>query len=208
MAGGFSPDGKWVAATINYTQLVLLPTGAGASRRIDAGGVEQYGHPVLWLPDGKRLVFSGKLAGHETQCFIQKIDGGKPRAITPEGVTACRPSPDGKWIAAWDIAGKQVRLYPLEGGEPRAVTGLLPGESLTWTSDPKFMYVNQSERSLLKIYRLNIVTGQRQLFKELSPADMTGFSGMGHIILSADGRSYVYGFTRLLSDLYLVKGLK
>jgi len=27
-------------------------------------------------------------------------------------------------------------------------------------------------------------------------------------MLSKDGRAYVYGYTRLLSDLYLVKGLQ
>ena len=208
MAGGFSPDGKWVAATINYTQLVLLPTGAGTSRRIDSGGLPQLGHPVLWMPDGKQLVFPGKQAGRETQCFIQNIDGGKPRAVTPEGVTWCHPSPDGKWIAARDIASKQGRLYPVNGGEPHAIPGLLPGQNFAWTSDPKFMYVNQWEQLPEKIYRLNVVTGQRQLFKEVTPADATGLCDLGHIILSADGRSYIYGYTRLLSDLYLVKGLQ
>jgi DNA-binding winged helix-turn-helix (wHTH) protein/Tol biopolymer transport system component len=208
MAGGFSPDGRWVAATINYGQLVLLPTGAGTSRRVDAGGIQQYGHPILWLPDGKQLVFSGQLAGHETQCFVQNVDAGRPRAVTPEGVTWCLPSPDGKWIAARDMATKQGRLYPLDGGQPRAVPGLLPGENFAWTSDPKFMYVYQWGQPPVKIYRLNIVTGQRQLFKELNPADGAGLCGIGHIILSADGRSYIYGYTRLLSDLYLVKGLQ
>jgi dipeptidyl aminopeptidase/acylaminoacyl peptidase len=208
MAGGFSPDRKWVAATINYGQLVLLPTGAGTSRRIDPGGIQQYGHPILWLPDGKRLVFSGQLAGHETQCFVQNIDGGKPRAVSPEGVTRCLPSPDGKWIAARDMAGNQGRLYPLNGGEPRPVPGLLPGENFAWTSDPNFMYAIQVKQTPIKIFRLNIVTGQRQLFKEVSPVDMTGLCGVSHIILSPDGRSYIYGYIRLLSDLYLVKGLK
>ena len=208
MAGGFSPDGKWVAATINYGQLVLLPTGAGTSRRVDSGGIQQYGHPILWLPDGKQLVFSGELAGRAAQCFVQNIEGGKPRAVTPEGVTWCLPSPDGKWIAARDLATKQGRLYPLDGGEPRAVPGLMPGENFTWTSDPKFMYASQGGQTSVKIYRLNIVTGQRQLFKEVTPTDVTGLCGLNHIILSADGRSYVYGYTRLLSDLYLVKGLK
>jgi DNA-binding winged helix-turn-helix (wHTH) protein/Tol biopolymer transport system component len=207
MAGGISPDGKWVAATINYAQLVLLPTGAGNSRRIDSGGIQQYGH-ILWLPYGNQLVFAGKQAGHETQCFIQNIDGGKPRAITPEGVSSCHPSPDGKWIAAREIASKQGRLYPLDGGQPRAIPGLLPGEDFAWTSDPKFMYVNQWEQVPVKIYRLNVATGQRQFFKEVNPADAAGLCDVGHIILSADGRSYVYGFTRLLSDLYLVKGLQ
>ena len=208
MAGGFSPDGKWVAATIDYTQIVLLPTGAGASRLIDPGGVQQYGFPVLWLPDGKQLVFPGKLAGHGTRCFIQTIDSGKPRPITPEGVTGCHPSPDGKWIAAREIASKQGRLYPLDGGEPHSIPGLSPGENFAWTSDPAFMYVNQSKQLPVKIYRLNIVTGQRQLFKEVNPADVTGLYDVGHVIMSADGRSYIYGFTRLLSDLYLVKGLQ
>ena len=70
------------------------------------------------------------------------------------------------------------------------------------------MYVNQSKQLPVKIYRLNIVTGQRQLFKEVNPADVTGLYDVGHVIMSADGRSYIYGFTRLLSDLYLVKGLQ
>jgi hypothetical protein len=160
------------------------------------------------MPDGKQLVFPGKQAGRETQCFIQNIDGGKPRAVTPEGVTWCHPSPDGKWIAARDIASKVGRLYPVKGGEPYAIPGLLPGDNFAWTSDPKFMYVNQWEQLPEKIYRLNVVTGQRQLFKEVNSTDATGLCDLGHIILSADGRSYVYGYTRLLSDLYLVKGLQ
>ena len=208
MAGGFSPDGKWVAATINYTQIVLWPTGAGTSRRVDPGGVQQYGHPVLWMPNQKQLLFSARLAGHETQCFIQNIDGGKPRPVTPERVTGCRPSPDGKWIAAKEIASKQSFLYPVDGGEPRTIPGLMPGENFDWTSDPRFMTVTQWEKLPVKIYRLDIVSGQRQLFKEMNPMDVTGLCDLDHIMFSADGHSYVYGYTRLLSDLYLVKGLK
>jgi hypothetical protein len=86
--------------------------------------------------------------------------------------------------------------------------GLLPGEDYAWSSDPRFTYVDQLNQLPLKIYRLNIVTGQRQLFKELNPADAVGLSHFGNIMLSADGRSYIYGFARLLSDLYLVKGLQ
>jgi hypothetical protein len=36
---------------------------------------------------------------------------------------------------------------------------------------------------------------------------VTGLCEVNHIILSPDGRSYIYGYTRLLSDLYLVEGL-
>jgi hypothetical protein len=85
---------------------------------------------------------------------------------------------------------------------------MLPGENFSWTSDPKYMYVNKWQLLPINVYRLNIVTGQRQLFKELNPVDDTGLCDLGHVILSADGRSYVYGYTRLLSDLYLVTGLR
>lgn len=208
MAGRFSSDGKWVAATVDYKQLVLLPTGAGSSRRIDAGGIQQYGHPVGWMPDGKQVLFPGHLAGQQTRCFIQSIDGGKPRPITPEGVIACRVSPDGKWVAGWEIPHQAAHLYPVDGGKPRLIPGLLPGEHFSWTADPKFIYVNQWKLAQIKIYRLNIETGQRQLFKELSPLDVTGLCDLTNIMLNADGRGYVYGYTRLLSDLYLVKGLQ
>ncbi|MGB7265106.1 MAG: winged helix-turn-helix domain-containing protein, partial [Terracidiphilus sp.] len=183
MAGGFSPDGKWVAATINYTQIVLLPTGAGTSRRIDPGGIQQYGHPVLFMPDGKQLVFPARLAGHETQCFIQNIDGGKPRPITPEGVTWCRPSPDGKWIAATNIVDRLGRLYPVNGGEPRAVPGLLPADNFAWTADSKFLYIDHRGQLPEKIYRLNIVTGQKQFFKEINPPDATGICDLCYVMV-------------------------
>lgn len=208
MAGGFSPDGKWAASTIDYAQIVLLPTGAGTARRLDRGDIQQYGHPVRWLPNGKQIIFPATQAGHEARCFVQNIDGGKPRPVTPEGVNWCQISPDGKWIAAEHFGGKDYRLYSVDGGEPLPIPGLLPGENLAWTTDPNFVYVNQSRPIPIKIFRLNITTGQRQLFKEVNPLDLTGLCGLSNIRLSADGRGYVYGYTRMLSDLYLVKGLQ
>ena len=208
MAGDFSPDGKWVITTISYTQVELLPTGAGTIRKIDPGGIQQYRHGLHWMPDGKHILFSGNQPGRPARCFIQDIDGGKPRPITPEGVVGCQVSPDGQLIAATDLKGSAIRLYPLDGGPPRAIPGLLPGEDFKWTTDPRFAYVYQAMMVPAKIYRLNIVNGQRQLFKEINPSDETGICDMSEILFSADGRAYVYGYIRLLSELYLVNGLK
>jgi Tol biopolymer transport system component len=206
MAGDFSPDGKWAITTVSYTQLELLPTGAGTVRRIDRDGIQQYRHMIHWMPDGKQILFSGNEAGHPVRCFIQNIDGGKPRPVTPEGVSMCQTSPDGKLIAAMD--GPAVKLYPLDGGAPRSITGLQPGEVFEFTSDPRFGYVYERKSAPVKIYRMNLQNGQRQLFKEIDPADETGLYDMSHLLVSADGRAYVYGYTRLLSELYLVGGVK
>jgi hypothetical protein len=95
----------------------------------------------------------------------------------------------------------------LDGGQPHAIAGLLPGEWFTWTSDAHYVYAYQKQLAPVKIYRLNIQNGQRQLFKEINPLDETGLCDMTEILFSPNGRAYVYGYTRLLSELYLVNGL-
>ena len=206
MAGDFSPDGKWAITTVAYTQLELLPTGAGTIRRLDRDGIQQYRHMIHWFPDGKQILFSGNEAGHAVRCYVQNIDGGKPRPVTPEGVSMCQVSPDAKLIAGYDPTG--MKLYPLDGGPPRSITGLQPEEFFDWSSDPRFGYVYERKTAPVKIYRLNLQNGQRQLYKEIDPADETGLYDMSHLLMSADGRAYVYGYTRLLSELYLVSGVK
>ena len=208
MAGDFSPDGKWAITIVSYTQLMLLPTGAGTVKRIDKDGIEQYRHGIHWMPDGKQIVFTGNEVGRPARCFIQNIDGGKPRPITPEGVSGCQVSPDGQSVASGEMMESEARLYPLDGGPSRAIPGLLPGEGIKWTTDPRFVYTVQGKGTPAKIYRLNILNGQRQFFREIDPSDETGICDVSQILFSADGRAYVYGYTRLLSELYLVDGLR
>jgi len=208
MAGDLSPDGKWAASVVSYTQILLLPTGAGTLKRVERDGLEQYGHTIHWLPDGKQIIFAANLPGRPTRCFVQAVDGGKPRPITPEGVGNCMVSPDGKLVAGTDLSGGGTRFYPMDGGAAQAIPGLLPGDALMWSADPKILYVYHWRQLPVRLYRLNAVTGERQFFKELHPSDATGLCDMSHVLLSGDGRAYVYSYLRLLSELYLVKGLK
>jgi DNA-binding winged helix-turn-helix (wHTH) protein/Tol biopolymer transport system component len=208
MAGDFSPDGKWAAASVSYSQLILLPTGVGSVRRLERGNIQEYGHEIHWMPDGKQLLFSGNQAGHAARCFLQSIDGGGPRPITPDGVSYCRVSPDGKLIAAKSKEGGGAQLYPVNGGAPRAVPGWQPGESVEWTSDPQVLYAMQRGMLSIKVFRLNIVTGQRKFFKEVTMPVGPGVCAMNPILFSPDGSAYAYGYVRRLSDLYLVAGLK
>lgn len=208
MPGGLSPDGKWAATTVSYTQLVLLPTGAGSARRIDAGGIQHYGHEIHWMPDGKQLLFTGNLAGRPARCFLQSIDGGKPRPVTPEGVDFCLPSPDGKFIAASSMEQWALRLYPVAGGTPRAIPGLQSRGDFDWTSDPDFLYVYEMEKSAIRVFRLNILNGQKKFFREIPMPQGPGECNTTHILFSSDGSAYAYGYIRMLSDLYLVTGLR
>lgn len=208
MAGDLSPDGKWAAATISYNQLILLPTGAGSVRRIDGGDIQVYGEPIQWLPDGKQILFTANQAGRAARCWIQSIDGGKPRAVTPEGTSQCRISPDGKFVGATASAMAGAQLYPIGGGAPRPILGLLPGEDAAWSSDPNVLFVFQHSASSIRIFRLNILTGQRKFFKEIAQPVGPGICQISHLLLNPDGTAYVFGYIRLLSDLYMVSGLK
>ena len=207
MAGGFSPDGKWAIAIVSNAQLLLLPTGAGTAKRIERHDIEQYGMEAHWLPDGQQIIFSGNQPGHGARCFIQNIDGGKPRPVTPEGIVFCRVSPDGKWIAGRS-GGGEGWLYPTDGGEARPIPGLQPGESFGWTADPRFLYAYRWKQALIKIYRLDILSGQRRFFKEIMPPELSESCDINRVLFSSDGRHYAYSYTRLLSELYMIKGLR
>jgi hypothetical protein len=55
---------------------------------------------------------------------------------------------------------------------------------------------------------MDLTTGHREPWKEISPADPAGVQSIANIKLSQDGKAYAYSTLRLLSDLYVVDGLK
>lgn len=208
-AWSLSPDGKWVFATLLTTsQIVLLPTGPGEIRRVQRGGIEIYGLGGSWLPDGKRLIFTGREPGHNMRTYIQEIDGGSPRPITPEGVVGTVVSPDGKYLVAKDLEQKP-HIYPIEGGEPHPIEHLQGDETATrWAADNRSLYVYRPDAVPIKIYLLDAWTGHRELWKELVPADPSGILGPAGFQTTPDGKSYVYVLSKTLSTLYLAEQLK
>ena len=205
-----SPDGKWVLSMLfSPPQIVLLPTGAGEAKRLERFGVEQY-NPLgaSWLPDGNSIVFIGKEKDHALRTYVQDLAGGAPRPVTPEGVTGFLLSPDGKLLVAQDRKGKKS-LFPLAGGEARPLSGLEDDyRVIRWGSEPDILYVYQSREVPMKIYKFNIASGQKDLWKEITLADPAGRLGAVNVLLTPDGKGYVYAFSRQLNDLYLVKGLR
>lgn len=205
-----SPDGRWVVSILSSpAQLVLLPTGAGQPRRLERFQIEQYGYGASWLPDGKSIVFIGKELGHSSRTYVQNVDGGAPRAVTPEGVSGSLVSPDGKLVLAQDsTVRKAPSIYPLDGGDPRPILGLTDGDRvLRWGIDGRSLYVCRYRELPVRVYKLDVNTGNKELWKELTPADPAGILGAINPQVTPDGKSYLYAFTRYLSDLYLVRGL-
>ena len=209
-AVALSPDGKSVIAQTqdSPSQLKLLTTGAGEAKDLTNDKVNHsWAH---WFPDGKRILFSGNEPGKGVRLYVYEPASGKSQAITPEGVngTAFVVSPDSQWVAGIGPDHKGY-LYPLAGGEPRVIPGLNPGEQpITWSSDGRSLYVYQPGELPARVDRLDVQTGQRSLWKQLMPSDPAGVETIGPILMTPDAKTCVFGYHRMLADLYLVEGLK
>jgi hypothetical protein len=205
-----SRDGRWaLAERLDVRQLVLVPTGAGAPRPLPKLDFT-YQWAVL-IPDGKRLVVWGNEPGRGGRLYVQAIDGGAPRPITPEGYGLSfggQPvSPDGRFVA---VVGpdRMLGLVPLDGGAPRPLPGGRPEESAWgWTADSKGLYVG-SIGMPAKVEICDVATGARRPWKEIAPPDPAGVLAVGPILVSPDGKSYVYSYRRNLDDLFLASGVK
>ncbi len=208
-----SPDGKWaLGGGYNPLHLALLPTGVGQGRSLETYGLQQFEWQG-WMPDGKSIYFAGN-DGHSWRMYVQDVAGGAPRAITPAiAVNAAQTladlvSPDGKFVFARDSTGRSG-LYPVVGGQPLPVRGLLPVDIWAgWTSDGKSIYVYQDKVTQSEVFRLELATGKRQLVRTVAPSDTAGLSGVETFRITPDGRSYAYTYNRALSTLYLVDGVK
>jgi tRNA A-37 threonylcarbamoyl transferase component Bud32/Tol biopolymer transport system component len=214
-AFGLSPDGRWALSVVsNQWKLFLLPTGAGEPRVLPRGKIVRYaGWTADWFADSRRFLFAAVEQGRQVRLYIQDILGGEPRAISGEGLNlsfARLLSPDQKYVAAIDDNDLRIQIVPVEGGSPRPAPGAQPGElPAGWTAEGRSLYVYRSEREPpTKVYLVDVASGQRKLWKEIMPADPAGTYGIGGLAVNPDGQSYVYNLWRILSDLYLVDGLK
>jgi serine/threonine protein kinase/Tol biopolymer transport system component len=209
-AVALSPDGKSVIAQTqdSPSQLRLLTTGAGEAKDLTKDTMNHSWSK--WFPDGKRILFSGNEPGKGVKLYVWDIASGKNEAITPEGVngTTFVISPDSQSVAAIGPDQKGY-LYPVAGGDARVLTGLNPGEQpITFSSDGSSIYIYQPGELPASVYRLDVHTGQRTLWKQLMPSDPAGVETIGPILMTPDAKTCVFGYHRMLADLYLVEGLK
>lgn len=203
-----SPDGEWLAIAVgDPPHLEVVPVGVGEPRIVHCDLIEL----SAWQfhPDMKRLIVLGNFAGESKQLFEVPIDdASKSRAIT-SGLTLAGSfalSHDGTLIAAG--SDHRVMIIPFDGGEPRPLQGCSAGDvPLEWSPDDKALFVSERGQASLKIYRIDIASGERHEWLPIRPDDPAGILDIMPVHVTPDGMTYAYGYRRLLSDLYIVTGL-
>lgn len=217
VALGFSPDNEWVLAlriADESRELVLLPRRAGKSEVLRSDLKVMWGG---WLPDGKIIVSARTPQG--PRMFVQDRNGSNRKPITPPGVfiglvntegggSGIKPvSPDGKWVFVFD-RDSNAWLYPVGGGQPRRAPGVLPRERPAgWSDDGQWLYVYRGREIPMKVFAVNVTTGERKMVKEITLADPAGVHNIDPVIRMPNGE-LAYGYLRTMSTLYSAQGLK
>jgi hypothetical protein len=117
-------------------------------------------------------------------------------------------SPDGRSLIASDAQG-QRSFYPVEGGAPQPILHLKSTDAIIgWSGDGRSLYVANVNEVPIRVYRFDPSNGHKELLKEIMPADPAGIFGYHYVFLTPDGKGYAYSVSRMLSDLYVVEGLK
>ena len=202
-----SADGK-LALTMARSRLELrvLPVGVGEPRTVTLPKNFDRYEGAAWLPDGRLLV--GAIEhGNDPRLYVQKI-GEELRAISPPGVfSGYAVSPDGQRVLA--AINNKPLILSVNGGEPQAVPVIEDGEvPVKWSADGQFVLVSRTRDQSRDVYRINLKTGTRVLWKTIAPADLAGVVRLSGFHITSDEKSYAYSYTRELGELYLVEGLR
>jgi serine/threonine protein kinase len=202
-----SPDGRWVLSiprNRKAPQIMLLPTGVGQSRAVTNDALSH--RNARWFPDGKHILFQGNEPGHAPRLWMQSIDGGAPRAITPENVGGVLVTPDNTRVLGRG-PDRHYFFYPVDGGAPIAVSSLQPSDfPIRFTPDGRSLFVSTFGRVPALLTKVDLSTGQRIVQRTVQPADVSGLINIGPIFVTPDGRTVVYSYARLLSSAYLASG--
>ena len=195
-------------ATARPARLSLLPTGAGEARTLGGDGFVDYSGSD-WLPDGKGIVFGAKKADGVWRLYVQALPDGNPRAIGPEGARLPPFSNRG-------FAGRKVRrrrpLGPGAAGSARRRAGTRPRRHLAPGRADHPM-----ERRLAGPVRLQhggssgkALAPRRGFRPEATLEGVPGRRehGLLPVRVAPDGGTWAIAGRQVLSELYLVEGLR
>ena len=120
-------------------------------------------------------------------------------------------SPDGLFVVAQAVGSGRFGLYPVAGGEPRSIPGINSTDwPLRFSSDGTALFVSEGRPPFaagLAITRLDLATGRKTRFLDLTPPDSRGMCWRDADV-TPDGASYLYTFSRFFSELYIIDGLR
>jgi Tol biopolymer transport system component len=207
-----SPDGTTaVSLSADGKTMFLSPIGMGVTRPIPNPEAMSYEGIPVWLPDGKRIVITGRHGSEPSRGFVCDVASGAMKPFGAPGVHwdlfgGPPVSPDGKFVVLQDASGTH-RRWPMDGGEPLPIPGVVAGDQpLAWTDDGAALFVAGTTVPIL-ITRLELASGKRTLWKTIAPSDAAGLR-YATVTITPNGKYWALATAKLLTDLFVVDGLR
>jgi hypothetical protein len=161
-----------------------------------------------WLPTDDGFYLTAQESGRTARTYRVMLDASKPVPVTEEGYAGAVLSPDGRTLVVNDPQGR-TQLYDIPSRKPRPLPGVLEGDKvLGWDESGSSLYMQSTRIFPVQIMRLEVISGRRQAWKTLSPADLSGIESHPYVKITPKGDAFAYNIKRVLSTLYVMEGLK
>ena len=205
---GLSPDARWALSLVpSVPQMLLYPTGAGSSVKIDRGPIVSYGYVAQWFAGGRHVLVCGTDRSGASRCYQQSIDGGAPAPITPDGCDAAMLAHDDRTLMYRDREGAYWLTSLGSSAAPKRAPGLATADQpVGFSQDNRSMFVRVGASIPMHIDRIDLSTGVRTSAADLAPPDRSGVIALRVDQWMDDGRVYTYRMLKTLSTLFVVEG--
>ncbi len=189
--------------------LSLVPM-SGLAQPLDIGPIE-FVSAANWLKDGRLMLEFRHTTTEPLAVFARPAKGGPIAPLLPPDMllTWSPVAPDGKHIAAADATGQvHVCTVPASGLATCApVPGIAAGERIAgWSADSGSLFVYRLYPVPIKIDRVQIATGRRELMATM-PTATAAVSGLRRLFVTPGGAVF-YSYARDRSSLYTISGVK
>jgi hypothetical protein len=208
-----SPDGRWAPAITREeanSKFVAYPLGPGSPRALERGGLTFDTVPVASFAAGDRIVFQAKQGDSPPATFIQSLDGGPAARLEHEPGRIVSPvAPDGRHFISQRTDGSLWFATAERGPSVHLTFSLQPPQFIRqWSEDGQQIWILTLAADRSRLTPTAIPSGTTAPSIEIMRDRMAEKIFRASMGISADGRSVVYTESRLLSDLFLIEGIR
>ncbi|MEO6119175.1 MAG: hypothetical protein ABIP12_00690, partial [Terriglobales bacterium] len=154
------------------------------------------------------IFFSGRENGKGSRNWVMNLDGSGLRPVTAENETG-RLSQDESSVAT--LRDDALYLKDIESGKEVRLRDALPFRDLvfiSWSNEKGKAYFVSREGTTLTIWSVDVVQGTKSALHRVDANDSEGATPIADLVITRDGKYFVFSADRRNSDLYLLKGAK
>jgi len=204
-----SPDGKWALVLLPddpSARVQLVPVGAGQARMLHWDGLQP--RWAEWCPDGQHILLTASNSSHVEAVYLTDANGSAPKQLQPGTVPWGSVAPGSNSFVTFQNGAWVVRS--ISDRSSKTIAGIQAGEfPIAWALDAKHLFVQAITASGLSIYKVDVESGQRELWRAVTPKDQVGLRPMNvSTAITPDGRWMAFTYRTQLGQLYRSDSLK